>query len=273
MTKSIHGQWKESASASSSSKRGSKSMSMAPSILERLRRQQSEPTCNDALVAGSAFAVHAERWRDANSSKRIPKAGSCLRPAGPRDTTGTPPGPPVTASMELGQVHLLGHDWKLSEYGAAEKFRYHSSRVCPPSMAEVDEHMREIPGKQKWPPAQASKFYQNALAETEKPLDKPLSKSTSLEWGHPAKHHTFTGKCYPPADVEGERPERPSAWRPPEWGVPDKHRYHQPPLWAPKDSKGVSRVPPGKESAIPANWKREIPDVMAKHKSPWGPLV
>lgn len=173
----------------------------------------------------------------------------------------------TSAYMELGQVHLLGHDYTFSEYGAPEKFRYHSSRPAAPSKEDVDEHMKEFPGKQKFPRSQAVKFYQNALAETEKPIDKPLSKTTSLEWGCPMKHHNHSGKTYPPKDLEREQPEKAPGWRPPEYGMPDKHRYHQPPLWAPKDDLGASRIPPGKKSEIPSDWKRTMTETMASHKN------
>jgi hypothetical protein len=126
--------------------------------------------------------------------------------------------------------------------------------------------MREMPGKQKWPGMQASKFYQNALDEAEKPLDKPLSRTTSLECGHPAKHHNFTNKkIFPPSDLEREQPQRPAGWRPPEWGMPDKHRFHQPPLYAPKELPGTSRIPPGKECEIPGTWRKNVTETMASY--------
>lgn len=249
MTKSINGQW---GATSSSSKQGA-SRSMSPRICDRLRRQQAEPTCNDALQAGSQGSTHANRWKEANASARNPKAVNCLRRMGPRDTEVSSPGPASSTYQELGNVHLLGHSYSFSDFGAPEKFRYHSSLRsygAHPSK-EVDEHMREFPGRQSVPVAAQTKFYQNALAEVEHPIDKPLSKTTSLEWGHPAKHHHCTGKVYPPRDLDREQPTRPPGWKPPEWGMPDKHRYHQPPLWAPKDPGGDSRIHPGKECEIP----------------------
>merc|ERR1719316_853206 len=95
----------------------------------------------------------------------------CLRLARSKEGEPGPPGIGATYS-ELGQVHLLGHSWSFSEYGAPEKFRFHSAHCNPTPKEEVDEHMKEFPGKQKWPPAQAEKFYQNALKEVETPLDK-----------------------------------------------------------------------------------------------------
>lgn len=253
MTKSINGAW--GASSASSSNKNYKSMS--PRIAERLRRQQSEPTCNDAIQSRSTKYANTVRWRESNTTRRDVKAGTRLRSANPKDTSIPPPGPATATSSELGQVHLLGHSYSFSEYGAPEKFCYHSAlhrSGPPPPKEEVDEHMREFPGKQKHPSMQANKFYQNALAETETPLDKPLSKTTSLEWGHPMKHHNHSGKCFPPKDVNRVQPEREPGWRPPEWGMPDKHRFHQPPLYAPKQDKmGLSRIPPGKECEIPAS--------------------
>jgi hypothetical protein len=188
-----------------------------------------------------------------------------------------PPGGTIadTAYGELGQIRQLGHNWSFSEFGAPEKHRFHSSfgKVNPPPkeadhpLAKVDDHMKEFPGKQSWPPSQASKFYQNALEECERPLDKPLSKSTVIEWGHPAKHHNWGGsneKIFAPKIMSMEQPERPPGWRAPEWGLPDKHRYHQPPLWAPKDQQDNSRIPPGKDCPIPTNWEKDAMETMVK---------
>merc|ERR1711865_286065 len=170
--------------------------------------------------------------------------------------------------MDLGQIHRQGLNYTFSEFGAPEKFQYHSSLrklgTRPPLQEEADEHMQEFPGSQKNPVAVQKKFYQNALKEVEHPIEKPLTKTVDelLEWGHPMKHHVHSNKkCVPPKDLEkglersnlkirpGPLPddleERKPAWKPGEWGMMDKHRYHQPPMWAPKDDLGVSRIPHG----------------------------
>lgn len=254
MTKAI---MSSQGTASSSSK---KAPLMSPRVCERLRRQQSEPTCNDAMQAGSVGFCNTSRWKDSSSSKRTMKASTCLRKSGSRDLEGPKTDWARSAYMDMGQVNLVGHDYTFSEYGKPEKYRFHSSlngggRVNLPLKEEqIDEHMREMPGKQSWPPMQQKKYYQNAFAETEHPIEKPLSKTALMEWGRPAKHHHMSNqKIYPEKPHEQEQPERPPAWRPPEWGTMDKHHFHMPPFHAPKCDKGLSRIHhiPGKSSEIP----------------------
>jgi hypothetical protein len=254
-TKAINGQW--GASSSSSSKKGA-SAKMSPRICERLRRQQSEPTVNDALQAGSLGFAHTSRWKDAHSSARVPQALS-LRPGGPKDTVMPPYGTGSSTYSDIGQVHLLGQSYSLPEFGVPEKFLFHSAKLAKNGKPQpnTDEHMQEFPGKQKQPSAIQKKLYQNALQEVETPLEKPLSKTTPalLEWGHPAKHNHHSGKTFPPSLMNRELPERQQGWRPQEWGQMEKHRFHQPPLFAPKQEDGFARDNgrgiPQKECEIP----------------------
>lgn len=250
---------------------------MSPRIAERLRRQQSEPTCNDALIAGSLFANHANRWKDANASKREAKPVSCLRLMGPKDTSVTPYGTGPSTYMDLGQVEKIGLNYTFSNFGAPEKYAYHSTRGgrAPtqgrdiiPSKEEIDEHMREFPGSQKFPVTQQTKFYQNALNEREHPLDMPLTKTTDgptahlSQWGCPAKHHNHSCKKLHPPDSHEDylvKAERPPRWKPADWGHPDKHRYHQPPLWAPKEEDGKASHDPARLQQEGATRENHIP--------------
>jgi len=199
---------------------------MSPRIAERLRRQQSEPTCNDAIQARSASYTHCLRWRDSNSTRRDLKVATRLRSSNPKDTSHYPEGHMKATSSDLGQLHKLGQSWSFSEYGAPDKFLYHSAVKArmPPKQDEVDDHMKEFPGKQKNPPAIQHKLWQSALEECERPIDKPLNTTfpANLEFGHPAKHHHNSNrKIYPPSLMNLERsdllPKREAGWRPPEW--------------------------------------------------------
>lgn len=204
MSKAILGAAETSISKSASSP------SFSSRRMSSLRRQQSAPTCNDAIQSRSTTGVHVDRWKDQNSSKRLLKAKVSLRRS-TTDTEWSGPGMAKSSYEELGQIE----GYIPSDVGAQEKYRYFSSRVFPPT--KVDQ--------------------------------KPEKSEPASEWGVPEKHLHFSGKFFP--RIEKEPVERQPGWRPPEYGMPDKHRFHQPPIWAPKDALGLSRVPSGKACEIP----------------------
>lgn len=159
---------------------------VSPKTAGKWRQHQHEDTCNDVIqrAAQSTGTVHNDRWRQQAASSRPVKAR--LR------KSASVPTPLFSSSyQEHGQLHLIG-DWSASEWGAAEKHRYHSnSRVYP------KKDVPDLPEEPAWQPP---------------------------DWGAPHKHRYSSMPCFPPHHMQASS-EVPKAWTQPEWGVPEKHLH------------------------------------------------
>mmetsp|Transcript_27112 Transcript_27112/g.49532 ORF Transcript_27112/g.49532 Transcript_27112/m.49532 type:complete len:272 (+) Transcript_27112:160-975(+) len=161
---------------------------VSPVRASKWREHLSSDTCNDVIqrAKASTGSVHSSRWREQLSSTRPVKAALRKSASVPTSLWNS------AYKEEVGQVHLIS-DWSASDWGAAEKHRYHSSRVFPP------RDVQQVPPEPEWrPPA----------------------------WGEPHKHRYSSMPCFPPKDMQAETAKVPKAIVQSEWGVPEKHLYH-----------------------------------------------